>query len=54
MSEKEFAQFQVKLQAVLTELKKVEESKVRRRLLVSMRELLAEADRLTVESPTEE
>ena len=52
-AEKEFDDVQARLQRVVTELKNAKDPSTRRRLLVSMRELLAEADRLIVENQTE-
>jgi len=45
----DFDAIQVKLQKVLAELGTAKDSVTRRRLLVSMRELLAQADRLNTE-----
>jgi hypothetical protein len=54
MSEKDFHAIHADLQEVLRELSKAKDGGTRRRLLITMRELLAEADRLTSALAAEE
>jgi hypothetical protein len=50
MPETEFSELEQKLEAVLAELKGTKDPNLRRRLLLDMRMLLLEADRLLLES----
>ena len=54
VSEQDFHAVHAKLQEVLSELSKAKDSSTRRRLLIAMRELLAEADQLMTDLPPEE